>query len=62
MLWNWLPFVLNRKDFTLKQRFFFINSLLENPEEFLQSKKSKILKAIKLMVRNPRVFTWLMKG
>jgi hypothetical protein len=62
MLWNWLPFVLNRKDFTFKQRFFFINSLLENPEEFLQSKKSKILKAIKLLVRNPRVFTWLMKG
>jgi len=62
MLWKWLPYALTRKDFTLKQRFFFINSLLENPEEFLQSKKSKILKAIKLLVRNPRVFTWLIKG
>jgi glycosyltransferase involved in cell wall biosynthesis len=61
MLWKWLPFVLNCNDFTLKQRFFFFNSLLENPEEFQQSKKSKVLVAIKLLVRNPRVFTWLLK-
>lgn len=62
MLWKWVPYVLTRKDFTFKQRFFFINSLLEIPEEFQQSKKSKMLGAIKLFVRNPRVFTWLMKG
>ncbi len=62
MLWKWLPLVLRREDFTFKQRFFFINSLLENPDEFLQSKKSKMLRVIKLLVRNPRVFTWLMKG
>jgi len=62
MLWKWLPYVLNRKDFTFKRRFFYVNSLLENPEEFQQSKKSKMLRAIKWLVRNPRVFTWLMKG
>ena len=62
MLWKWLPYVLNRKDFTFKQRFFYVNSLLENPEEFQQSKKSKILRAIKWLVRNPRVFKWLLKG
>jgi glycosyltransferase involved in cell wall biosynthesis len=62
MLWNWLPFVLTRNDFTFKQRFFYINSLLEIPEEFQQSKKSKMLRAIKWLVRNPRVFKWLLKG
>jgi hypothetical protein len=62
MLWKWLPFVLQRNDFTFKQRFFFVNSLLENPEEFQQSKKSKVLRAIKWLVRNPRVFKWLLKG
>jgi glycosyltransferase involved in cell wall biosynthesis len=62
MLWKWLPYVLNRKDFTFKQRFFYVNSLLENPEEFQQSKKSKMLRAIKWLVRNPRVFKWLLKG
>jgi glycosyltransferase involved in cell wall biosynthesis len=62
MLWKWLPFVLQRNDFTFNQRFFYVNSLLENPEEFQQSKKSKMLRAIKWLVRNPRVFTWLMKG
>lgn len=62
MLWKWVPYVLTRKDFTFKQRFFFVNSLLENPKEFQQSKKSKMLGAIKLFMRNPRIFTWLMKG
>lgn len=62
MLWKWLPYVLNRKDFTIKQRFFYVNSLLENPEEFQHSKKSKMLRAIKWLVRNPRVFKWLLKG
>lgn len=62
MLWKWLPYVLTRKDFTYKQRFFFVNSLLENPELLQQNKKYKIIGAIKLFVRNPRVFIWLMKG
>lgn len=62
MLWKWLPFVLTRNDFTFKQRFFYVNSLLENPEEYQQSKKSKMLGAIKWVLRNPRVFKWMLKG
>jgi hypothetical protein len=62
LLWNWVPYVLTRHDFTFKQRCFFINSLLEHPSELPQSKKTKMMNALKIFIGNPKIAVWLLKG
>jgi hypothetical protein len=61
LLKKWLPYVLTRKDFAFKQKLFFINSLLVNPIKPGGHKIFKILKAIDMFIRNPRILIWLIK-
>lgn len=61
LLKKWLPYVLTRKDFSLKQKLFFLNSLLENPIKPRRHKFFKILTAFEMFIRNPRILSWLVK-
>lgn len=61
LLKKWLPYVLTRKDFALKQKLFFINSLLESPIKPGRHKFFKILTALEMCIRYPRILSWLIK-
>lgn len=61
LLKKWLPHVLTRKDFSLKQKLFFLNSLLDSPIKPGGHKILKILTAFEMCIRNPRILSWLIK-
>jgi len=62
LLWNWMPYTLTRKDFTIKQRLFFILSLMENPIKSERSMLTKIKGGLEMGIKNPRLLIWFFIG
>jgi glycosyltransferase involved in cell wall biosynthesis len=62
LLWQWMPFTLTRKDFTFKQRLFYVHSLFLNPLASQQRRWITIKKGLILGITNPRIIIWLLLG